>query len=112
MSINVTFIEDHNSADSGWSLYRVGEKATFPDSRAAALIAGGVAHKGWSKPEQQAFAELVTSGETTIAGAEFAPDYDAMTLNDLRHLCKERGVKPGGRRKADHVAALEDADNG
>ena len=54
--------------------------------------------------------DLVTTGMLVFVASEpDAPDYAAMTLNDLRHLAKERGVKPAGRRKADYVEALESA---
>lgn len=41
---------------------------------------------------------------------EAVPGYDAMTLNNLRALAKERAVAVAGTKKADFVAALVAAD--
>lgn len=43
---------------------------------------------------------------------EYKTDYSTYSVQFLRDLCKERNIKPEGRKKADYVTALEAADNG
>ena len=91
--MNVTFTEKHMSANSGWSLYMPGQKATFPARRAQALVGAGVARAGWG----------------AAPAASPVVNYDLLTIKELKAIAKERGV-PGYYRmsKSKLVAALSD----
>ena len=109
-SVEVKFVVDSQSRQTGNEFYPAGTLAHFFVSQADALVESGQAV--FSAPPADS-SPLPSDPEPTPIyvdelHAAWFPDYSAMTVKELRKVAKGSGVDITGlRRKADLISALE-----
>jgi hypothetical protein len=95
----VKFLKDTQTAETGNEFYPAGSRAHFFKNQTAVLVKQG----------QAVFIDDIGEQEATSKPLPPAPDFQNMTVKQLRVLAVERGIGGlSGMRKADLIAALED----
>lgn len=99
--MKITFTEDHQSVASGNSFYKAGAQADL--RRGEPLVQMGVAYAGWGKPTND-------DAEKSIFDKK-PRDYDLskLTVAELQQMADGLGISHTGLRKAELIAALDDA---